>query len=132
MAVEAARQQRDAARDQVVNAFVAAWNSSDEAERWRLLEQCWSADGVFLHPSGVYDGREALAAYHVGPRTLAKREPRANQSRRGASRLVALQLGDPPTGWLPFGRGRHVAERAPDGLLRQMITFSIPLPQRGG
>jgi hypothetical protein len=44
----------------IIRAYRAAWLEADEAERRRLLQICWSEDGVFEDPTASVIGREAL------------------------------------------------------------------------
>jgi len=97
MAVEVAPQQTGTIGDQVVDAFVAAWNTPDENARWRLLEQCWADDGTLLNRSREDKGRvEGGERHHVDSCELAERIPRDDQPRSGASRLAVLFLSDLP------------------------------------
>ncbi len=125
-------QQSGMVQDQVIVAFVAAWNTRDEAERRRLLERCWAEDGVFIHPSGQFEGREMVLD------TMARMSgswPDGAQVR--ISRVV--ECG----GWLYYcweilranrsvhAAGVHVAERSGDGRLRKLINFAGPPPLVG-
>ncbi|WP_158813310.1 nuclear transport factor 2 family protein [Methylocapsa sp. S129] len=47
------------------NAYFAAYATTDEAERQRLLERCVSDDLVFTNPGGEGKGRASLHA-HIG------------------------------------------------------------------
>lgn len=114
----------------VIEAFVAAWNvaDEDEADRRRLLEQCWADDGLFIAPGARSANRDELAALmqRVTPRWAG-----------GRARISSVDEHD---GWLRYtwkivrpdgslvGEGLHVAERAPDGRLQRMIAFYGPLP----
>ena len=133
MAVASTPQQSDTARDKVVEAFVAAWNTTDEAERRRLLEQCWADDGAFIHSSGLFEGREVVL------NTIARMSgtwPVGTQ--------VRISRVEEHNGWLYyaweilnrdgslFAPGRHVAERAADGRLQKLINFEGPAPEVGG
>ena len=50
---------------EIVNAYGAAWNETDEGERRALLEQSWADDGAYSDPTGAATGRDALVA-HIG------------------------------------------------------------------
>src|ERR1700704_1837859 len=46
--------------DKIVETWCAAWQVADETERRRLLEACWSQDGVYQDPINDASGREAV------------------------------------------------------------------------
>jgi hypothetical protein len=46
--------------DKIVETWCAAWQLADETERRRLLEACWSQDGVYQDPINDASGREAV------------------------------------------------------------------------
>lgn len=58
--------------EQVVLAYVAAWNTADVAARRDLLERCFAADGTYTDPAAMVEGREALTAH---ARRFAERWP---------------------------------------------------------
>ena len=133
MAVEVAPQQSGAAQDQVVDAFVAAWNTADETERRRLLEQCWADNGVFVHPSGLFEGREVVL------KTIARMS-----GTWPAGAKARISRVEEHGGWLYYSWeimrsdrsinpvGIHVAELAADGRLQKLINFDGPVPAVGG
>ncbi len=51
--------------EQVVLAYVAAWNETDEGKRRTLLETSWTQDGIYTDPTGQVSGREAMVQ-HLG------------------------------------------------------------------
>lgn len=53
------------ASDDVVAAYVAAWDEPDGEARRALLERAWADDGVYCDPRVLVEGREALAD-HIG------------------------------------------------------------------
>lgn len=57
-----------------VRAYVAAWNTPDDAARRRLLEEAFAEDGCYLDPVATVVGREALV---VHARRFAQRRPGA-------------------------------------------------------
>jgi hypothetical protein len=127
MAVEVAPQQSGTVRDQVVDAFVAAWNTSDETERRRLLEQCRADDGVLLNPSREDKGRAEMASAIA---SMIANWPSGYQ--------VQINPVQEHHGWLCYSwkifradgstyqEGIHVAERGQDDRIRKMITFGLP------
>ena len=51
--------------EQVLLAYVAAWNEPDEGKRRTLLETSWAENGVYIDPTAQVSGREALVQ-HLG------------------------------------------------------------------
>ncbi|HUP75429.1 MAG TPA: nuclear transport factor 2 family protein [Acidimicrobiales bacterium] len=51
--------------DEIVAAYGAAWNETDQARRAALLEQSWADGGVYNDPTATVDGRAALVD-HIG------------------------------------------------------------------
>ena len=54
-----------AASEQVLLAYVAAWNEADEEKRRTLLEKSWAENGIYSDPTAQVSGREALVQ-HLG------------------------------------------------------------------
>lgn len=50
------------ATNEVVQAYMAAWNEADEPTRRELLEKAWAEDGRYTDPMSDAPGREALVA----------------------------------------------------------------------
>ena len=118
-----------AADQGVIEAFVAAWHATDEAELRQLLERCWAADGALTLPDGESVGRVAVAA-EIG--RITQRWPTRS--------VVHISSVAEHHGWLRYrwtitspdgaivGQGLHVGERAPDGRLRRVVAFYGPAP----
>ncbi len=51
--------------EQVLLAYVAAWNEADEGKRRALLETSWAEHGTYIDPTAQVAGREALVQ-HLG------------------------------------------------------------------
>ena len=51
--------------NEIVAAYGAAWNETDEGTRRKLLEQSWADDAIYQDPMGRAEGRDALVA-HIG------------------------------------------------------------------
>lgn len=51
--------------EQVLLAYVAAWNEADEGKRRTLLETSWAENGIYIDPTTQVSGREALIQ-HLG------------------------------------------------------------------
>ena len=47
---------------EVIDAYMAAWNETDEGKRRSLLEKAWADDGAYTDPQSDVAGREALVA----------------------------------------------------------------------
>lgn len=48
--------------EDVVNAYMAAWNETDEAKRRELLEKAWTDGGTYTDPMSHAGGRDELVA----------------------------------------------------------------------
>jgi hypothetical protein len=46
----------------VVDDYIAAWNTADEAERRAIVERVWTEDGTYLDPLMRGDGPEVITA----------------------------------------------------------------------
>ena len=127
MAVESTPRQSGTAPDQVVDAFVAAWNTSDETARWRLLEQCWTDDGILFNRSIEVKSCAELASTI---KSILASWPTGSH--------VQISPVQEHHGWLcysfkifrsdgsTYAEGIHVAERDQDGRIRKLINFSLP------
>jgi hypothetical protein len=51
---------------EIVDAYIAAWNETDEAKRAALIEKCWADAGTYTDPLADVSGREALDTLIVG------------------------------------------------------------------
>lgn len=49
-----------------VEAYLAAWNETDESKRMQILEKCWDDSGAYSDPLSDVSGREALSALIAG------------------------------------------------------------------
>ena len=49
--------------EQVLIAYVAAWNEADEGKRRTLLETSWAEYGIYSDPTTEVSGREALVQH---------------------------------------------------------------------
>src|SRR3954464_3870890 len=75
----------------VVDAYGAAWNETDEAARRSVLEQAWADDGVYCDPTATIDGRDALVAHIGGFHTMLP-----------GARIETSSGVDEHDGWLRF------------------------------
>ena len=127
MAVEVAPQLSGTVGDQVVDAFVAAWNTPDENERWRLLEQCWADDGILLNSSHERKGRvevaSAITSFLASWPSGSHVQINPVQEHHGwLCYSFKIFRGDGST----YAEGVHVAERDLDGQIRKLIGFRLP------
>lgn len=51
--------------EEVVAAYLSAWNESDEHARAALLERCWAKGATYTDPTAHVEGRAALRD-HIG------------------------------------------------------------------
>ena len=115
--------------NEVVAAYGASWNETDEAARRKLLEQGWADDGVYCDPTATVGGRDALVE-HIGG---------FHQMFPGA-RIDQTSGVDEHDGWLRFAwtmvgadgatimDGFDAGELGPDGRLRRIVGFFGPFP----
>lgn len=121
----------DGRAESVVAAYVAGWNTADDAARRAVFEGCWADDGVYADPATVMAGRDELTA---GCRRFAQRWPGALVELVGG---IAEHHGHASFAWCvrdPDGTvlraGIDHAEFAPDGRIRRIVGFfgSPPWP----
>ena len=115
--------------NEVVTAYGAAWNETDEAARRKLLDDGWADDAVYCDPTATINGRDALVAHIAG----------FHQQFPGA-RIDQASGVDEHDGWLRFAwrmvgpdgatimDGFDVGELGTDGRLRRIIGFFGPFP----
>jgi hypothetical protein len=51
--------------DEVVLAYIEAWNTPDEEARRNLLDRSWTDDATYIDPASEVQGKDALVA-HMG------------------------------------------------------------------
>lgn len=112
--------------EQVVDAYVAAWNEVDPAERDRLLDEATTDDFVFEGPTGRFKGRAAVDGLIAA---MQERMPSATVVRVGSAEAV-----DP---FVTFGweirteagarvlAGVDAGELGPDGRLTRVEMQSM-------
>ena len=116
---------------EIVAAYGASWNETDEEKRRKLLEQSWADDAVYQDPMGRAEGREALVA-HIG----------------GFHQMMPGNTIDATSGVDVYGdvfrfawvmrneqgevalEGMDFGEVAPDGRLKSITGFFGPFPDR--
>ncbi len=118
-----------ATTNEIVQAYMTAWNEPDETSRRQLLEKAWADDGRYTDPMSDAPGRDALV-------TLISQ---FQQQMPGAS-LAATSGIDEHHGRLRFGwkltapdgstgmEGIDIGQLAEDGRLKSITGFFGPLP----
>lgn len=118
-----------ASAQEIGDAYGAAWNEPDEAERRRLLEQAWADDGTYTDPQADLHGRDALIAHIAGFQEQLK-----------GARIVPTSAVDEHHGKIRFTwkmegadgsaimEGIDFGELADDGRLKKIVGFFGPPP----
>ena len=115
--------------DEVMLAYIEAWNTPDEQSRRALLDRCWADDGTYTDPIYEVRGKDALGA-HIG-RFLSEgpsgrgpgyRIPIGSgvEHHHGMIRFTYVLLD--PEGE-PVFEGLDVGDLAADGRLQQIVGF---------
>jgi ketosteroid isomerase-like protein len=117
--------------DDVLRAYDAAWNESDQAARSQLLERSLTEDAELFDPTtGRFQGRDAINERIAG---FSERFPGA--------RLTLTSGVDEHNGFARYAwaiyaadgslilEGIDVVERDDDNRLRRVVMFFGPLPQ---
>jgi hypothetical protein len=52
--------------EEIVAAYMAAWNETDEAKRRALLDKAWADGGTYTDPQSDVAGRDALSTLIAG------------------------------------------------------------------
>jgi len=109
---------------ETVEAYLAAWNETDEGKRRPLIDKCWADSGTYTDPMADIAGREPLAAlisqFHQqmpgGRIALASGIDEHHGRLRFAWKLV---LADGSARL----EGIDVGQLAPDGRLQSIVGF---------
>ena len=115
--------------NEVVAAYGASWNETDESKRRKLLEQSWADDAVYQDPLGRAEGREALVAHIGGFHQMMAGHTITNTSGVDAHGNVfrfAWEMRD-DKGAIAM-EGMDFGEVAPDGRLESITGFFGPFP----
>lgn len=110
--------------DAAVATYCTAWNTTDRAERERLLVQAWAPDGTYSDPdTAPTPGRaalsDAIAAFqhgHPGVRFHCS----VPQVHHGAMRTAWIAVG---TDGKALWHGTDFGELAPEGRIRRVVGF---------
>lgn len=110
--------------DPIIQMYDEAWNTSDVAERRRLLDEALTEDCELVEPRGRFCGRDAIIDRITG---FAERFPGATVD---ITSKVDEHNGVGRYGWKIVNRdgsellrGIDVVERATDGRLRRVVMF---------
>jgi hypothetical protein len=116
--------------EEIVAAYGAAWNETDEARRLALLDRSWADDGTYCDPTAVVSGRAALAAHIAG---FHQRMPGHTidltsgvDEHDDMFRFAWAMRKDGETAL----EGVDFGELAPDGRIRRIVGFFGPFPPR--
>jgi len=115
--------------EQIMNAYVAAWNAQDAGTRLDLLQQSMAEDAIIAYPSLEARGWEDISAILASV-----------QQRIPGAKIIRTSGVEEYHGWLRAAwrmlkadgslllDGEDVAEMASDGRLGRVIGFHDPLP----
>lgn len=108
--------------EEVVQAYMAAWNETDEAKRRELLDKAWADGGTYTDPMSHAEGRDELVAL----------VSQFQQQMPGASIVIASGI-DEHHGQLRFQwrmeggpqamEGIDIGRTAEDGRLQSIVGF---------
>ena len=117
--------------EQVMTAYVALWNATDEQERRRLAEEVLTADAAIIYPTIAARGRDevvaALGRFHEQVPGARFDETSGVEQHHGWLRASWRLLQ--PDGTVRL-EGEDVGELSRDGRLRRVLGFHNPLPRR--
>ena len=114
--------------NEIVTAYCAAWNETDEAKRTALLERSWADDGVYGDPTATVEGRAALIAHIGGFQSMMPGHTidiESGVDTYGTVFRFAWVMrngGDVALEGIDFG------ELAADGRIRRIVGFFGPFP----
>ena len=89
-------------RHETLEAYVGAWNTTDEAECRRLLERSWADTATYTDPSIHLQGRDALVAHCV---ELTERRKGAKAIITVTSTVTTTWPGSAGRSWVRTDRG---------------------------
>jgi hypothetical protein len=113
---------------EVVSAYGAAWNETDEASRRGLLEQAFAEDGTYDDPTGSAAGRAALVDLIGGfqgmfPGRSIDFSSGVDVTNAGLRWSWVMRNGD-----VVEMEGTDFAELGTDGRIARIVGFFGPLP----
>ena len=114
--------------NEIVHAYMAAWNEKDEKKRRALLEKAWADDGRYTDPMSDAPGRAALidliAQFHKQMPGASIIAASAIDEHHGQLRFAWKMIApDGSTGM----EGIDVGRLAEDGRLQNITGFFGPL-----
>ena len=115
--------------NEIVAAYGAAWNETDEGTRRKLLEQSWADDAIYQDPMGRAEGRDALVAHIGGFHEMMPGNTISNTSgvdAHGSVFRFSWEMRD-ATGAVAM-EGMDFGEVASDGRLKAITGFFGPFP----
>ncbi len=114
---------------EAVDGHCTAWNTTDRAERDRLLERVFAVDGVYSDPDPTYAAGRTALSNEIGKFQRENQGVRfrcsAPQTHHGARRVSWLMLG--PDGKVRV-EGMDFYELAKSGQIRRVTGFFGPAP----
>ena len=110
--------------NEIVHAYMAAWNEQDEGKRRQLLEKAWAEDGRYTDPMSDAAGREALVAlisqFHKQMPGAGILPTSGIDEHHGRLRFAwKMTAADGSTGM----EGIDVGQLAEDGRLQSIVGF---------
>jgi hypothetical protein len=113
---------------EIVNAYGAAWNETDEGARRVLLDQSWADDGQYSDPTGSADGRDALLAHIGGFQAMMPGHTIDMTSGLDTRDNVFRFAWVMRNGTEVLLEGMDYGEFAPDGRVSKIVGFFGPFP----
>ena len=115
--------------NEVVQAYMAAWNEPDETNRRSLLEKAWADDGRYTDPMSDAPGRDALfdliAQFHQQMPGASITATSGIDEHHGSVRFAWKMVApDGTTGM----EGIDIGQLAEDGRIQSITGFFGPLP----
>jgi hypothetical protein len=115
--------------NELVKRYLATWNERDAEARRAGITEIWEADGSYVDPLGVAEGREAIDATIAGAQQMFPdfgfRLAGAVDAHHNLARFT-WELG--PEGGEAVVVGFDVAVLSEDGRLRQVHGFLDKVP----
>jgi uncharacterized protein YndB with AHSA1/START domain len=109
---------------QAIDRYFQAWAERDPAARMRLLEQCFTTQGVFRDAMGYVEGRDDLNEYigmaqQFSPGITMQRDGAPSRSHEFVSQRWRMSGAD----GTPMMTGSNTIEFTGDGLIRSVTGF---------
>jgi hypothetical protein len=118
------------ATKETIEAYMAAWNETDEAKIKQLLEKCWADDATYTDPMSDVKGRDglltAINGFHAQMPGAGIAFTSAFDEHHGRVRFGWKVVGAPQE-----MAGIDVATLAADGRLQSIVGFWGANPPAG-